>query len=139
MKAKRNYGGMRVVITYGTFDLFHFGHYRLLKRAAELGDYLIVAVSTDAFNRVKGKACVHPYRDRVRTVNALPFVDKVIPESDWKQKMADLDQYGVQVLVMGDDWAGTFDYLNPHCKVVYLPRTRDISSTQIKQFLALNP
>ena len=131
---------MTTVITYGTFDLFHIGHLRLLERAKELaGDdgKLIVAVSTDRFNWVeKHKKSSIPDTDRMAIVGALKCVDQVIPEDCWEQKEADVAKYGVDVFVMGDDWKGKFDFLSSQCKVVYLPRTPDISSTQIREGIA---
>jgi glycerol-3-phosphate cytidylyltransferase len=123
---------MKKVITYGTFDLFHYGHLKILERAKQLGDYLIVAVSTDEFNQVKGKKCVYPYAHRAEIVKAIKFVDEVIPETEWEQKKQDIIDHQVDVLVMGSDWEGRFDELNEFCEVVYLPRTPDISSTDIK-------
>lgn len=123
---------MKKVITYGTFDLFHYGHLRILERAKELGDYLIVAVSTDEFNEIKGKKCVYPFEHRVKIVEAIKYVDKVIREDNWEQKKSDIKKYGIDVLVMGSDWEGKFDELASLCKVVYLPRTPNISSTEIK-------
>lgn len=121
------------VITYGTFDLFHYGHLRLLKRAKELGDKLIVAVSTNEFNKVKGKNCVYPYEHRSKIVEAIKYVDKVIPERNWEQKRNDIKKYKIDIFVMGDDWKGKFDNLKDLCKVVYLPRTPGISTTDLKK------
>lgn len=127
---------MKTVITYGTFDLFHIGHLRILQRARSLaGDdgRLIVAVSTDRFNWVeKHKKCAIPDWQRMEIVGALKCVDLVIPEDTWEQKRTDVEKYNVDVFVMGDDWEGKFDFLKKQCEVVYLPRTPDISSTQIK-------
>ncbi|MBN2279566.1 MAG: glycerol-3-phosphate cytidylyltransferase [Candidatus Marinimicrobia bacterium] len=123
---------MKKVITYGTFDLFHYGHLRILKRARELGDYLIVAVSTDEFNAVKGKKCTYPYEHRAAIVEAIKYVDEVIPEHRWEQKIDDIQAHGINVFVMGSDWEGKFNELEEYCDVVYLPRTQDISTTQIK-------
>jgi glycerol-3-phosphate cytidylyltransferase len=124
---------MRRVITYGTFDLIHYGHINLLKRAKELGDYLIVALSTDEFNwRSKGKKCYFTYEERLRLLEAIRYVDLVIPEECWEQKVEDVRLYKVDAFVMGDDWQGKFDFLKEHCQVVYLPRTPEISTTQIK-------
>ncbi len=120
------------VITYGTFDLFHYGHLRILKRAKELGDYLIVAVSTDEFNKIKEKHCVYPFNHRKAIVEAIRYVDKVIPENRWEQKSTDIKKYDIDILVMGDDWKGKFDELNELCKVIYLPRTKNVSSTSVK-------
>ena len=124
---------MRIVITYGTYDLFHIGHLNLLRRAKELGDYLIVAVSSDDFNMLKGKVCQIKDTDRMKIVEAIKYVDKVIPETCWEQKVDDVKKYNVDVFVMGDDWKGKFDFLKEYCDVVYLPRTEGISTTQIKE------
>lgn len=127
---------MRKVITYGTFDLFHIGHLNLLNRAKQLGDYLIVGLSTDEFNSyAKSKTCVVNYQDRKKILEALRCVDLVIPETDWEQKSQDVQQLGVDIFVIGNDWAGEFDFLKDYCEVVYLPRTENISSTEIKQFI----
>ena len=122
------------VITYGTFDLFHFGHLELFRRAKELGDYLIVAVSTDEFNaREKNKVSTVPFMERAAIVNSIKYVDLVIPENSWEQKMTDIKKYGVDIFVMGDDWLSKFDFLQDQgCKVIYLPRTPHISTTNIK-------
>lgn len=126
----------KTVITYGTYDLFHIGHLRLLQRARELAGpdgKLIVAVSTDRFNWVeKGKKCAIPDAQRMEIVGALKCVDLVIPEDNWEQKKTDVAKYNVDVFVMGDDWKGKFDFLRDQCQVVYLPRTPDISSTELK-------
>jgi glycerol-3-phosphate cytidylyltransferase len=122
----------RTVLTYGTYDLLHKGHILLLERARQLGDRLIVGLSTDEFNRVKSKECVYPYEDRFMIVSAIKYVDLVIPEECWEQKVGDIERYEVDVLVMGDDWEGKFDSLLEHCEVVYLPRTPGVSTTQIK-------
>lgn len=126
----------RTVLTYGTFDLFHVGHLNLLRRMRAMGDRLIVGVSTDEFNAQKGKRTVVPFKDRLAIVNGVRYVDQVIPENDWSQKLADIQSLGVDVLGMGDDWKGKFDHLSGSCKVVYLPRTKDISSTEIKRVLS---
>lgn len=125
----------RTVITYGTFDLFHVGHLRLLQRAKELGERLIVAVSTDEFNQVKGKKCIIPYAQRVEIVQNIRCVDLVIPENTWDQKARDVRDHHVDTFVMGSDWKGKFDFLSNACEVVYLERTSDISSTSLKQTL----
>ncbi|GAB6065684.1 glycerol-3-phosphate cytidylyltransferase [Aquifex pyrophilus] len=125
----------KVVITYGTFDLFHIGHLNLLKRAKALGDYLIVGVSTDEFNEIKGKKSVYPYEHRAEIVRSIKYVDLVIPERNWEQKVEDIKKYNVDVFVMGDDWKGKFDYLKEYCEVVYLPRTQGISTTELKDAL----
>ena len=124
---------MKKVITYGTFDLLHYGHINLLQRAKALGDYLIVAVSSDEFNRQKGKVCYFSYEERKRMVEALRCVDLVIPEESWDQKISDVREFRVDTFVMGDDWNGKFDFLKDYCEVVYLPRTPEISTTKIKQ------
>ena len=127
---------MKKVITYGTFDLFHIGHLNLLKRAKALGDYLIVAVSSDDFNlSEKGKVCQIKDVDRMEIVKAIRYVDEVILEENWEQKKLDVQKYDVDVFVMGDDWEGKFDFLKEYCDVVYLPRTEGISSTMIKSEL----
>lgn len=126
---------MQKVITYGTFDLLHYGHILLLKRAKELGDHLTVALSTDDFNAIKGKQAYFSYEERKMMLEAIKYVDHVIPEHIWEQKRADIQQHNIDVFVMGDDWRGKFDDLNTLCKVVYLPRTPDISTTSIKSNL----
>lgn len=126
---------MKRVITYGTFDLFHYGHLNLLRRAKALGDYLIVAVSTDEFNTLKGKKCYFPYEIRKQIVEAIRYVDLVIPEDSWDQKEDDIKRYAIDTFVMGDDWKGKFDELKTQCDVVYLPRTDGVSTTQIKDTL----
>ena len=127
---------MKKVITYGTFDLLHYGHINLLRRAKALGDYLIVALSTDEFSRdEKGKKCYFSYEQRKALLEAVRYVDLVIPEENWDQKISDAREYGVDTFVMGDDWEGKFDFLKDCCEVVYLPRTPEISTTQIKQEL----
>ena len=120
------------VLTYGTFDLFHHGHVRLLARLSALGDRLTVGVSTDAFNAIKGKSCVIPYRDRVEVLRACRYVDDVIPEHHWDQKPEDIDRLQVDIFGMGSDWAGYFDHLETLCRVVYLPRTPEVSTTDIR-------
>ena len=130
---------MRKVITYGTFDILHAGHINLLRRAKELGDYLIVVVSTDEFNwNEKRKKCYFSYEERKKLVEAVRYVDLVIPEENWDQKISDVKEYHVDTFVMGDDWKGKFDFLKDYCEVVYLPRTEGISTTKIKQDLGLN-
>ncbi len=124
---------MKRVITYGTFDLLHYGHINILKRAKAYGDYLIVALSTDEFNALKGKKCYFTYEQRKKLVEAVRYVDLVIPETCWEQKVNDVKEYHVDTFVMGDDWAGKFDFLKETgVEVVYLPRTPEISTTQIK-------
>ena len=128
---------MKKVITYGTFDLLHYGHINLLKRAKELGDYLIAVVSSDEFNLLeKGKVCYFTYEQRKAMVEAIRYVDLVIPEITWEQKRRDIHDHNVDVFVMGDDWKGHFDYLQEEgVEVVYLPRTPEVSTTQIKKDL----
>lgn len=126
---------MRRVITYGTFDLLHYGHIRLLQRCKAQGDYLIVALSTDEFNAGKGKKCYFSYADRKNMLEAIRFVDLVVPEETWEQKVTDMGKYHIDTFVMGDDWTGEFDFLKDQVDVVYLPRTPEISTSQIKQDL----
>lgn len=123
------------VITYGTYDLFHYGHFRLLKRAKELGDYLIVGVSTDEFNLIKGEKCVQPYEHRTEILRAIRYVDEVIPENNWEQKVDDILNHNVNIFVMGSDWKGKFDYLEKYCKVLYLDRTDSISISAVKMHM----
>lgn len=120
------------VLTYGTFDLFHIGHLRLIERLSALGDRLVVGISSDEFNADKGKKAIIPYADRAAIVAAIRGVDVVFPEHAWDQKPGDIQRYGADIFAMGDDWAGKFDELNALCKVVYLPRTAGISSTKIR-------
>ena len=128
---------MKKIITYGTFDLLHYGHINLLRRAKELGDYLIVACSTDEFNwREKGKKCYYSYETRKQLLEAIRYVDLVIPENSWEQKKSDIKEFKIDTFVIGDDWTNQFDYLKElGCDVVYLPRTPEISTTQIKKDL----
>ena len=128
---------MKRVITYGTYDLLHYGHINLLKRAKSLGDYLVVALSTDDFNwEEKQKKCYFSFEERKSLVEAVRYVDLVIPEKSWNQKVTDVHDYHIDVFAMGDDWTGKFDYLkNEGCEVVYFPRTPEISTTQIKNDL----
>ena len=127
---------MKRIITYGTFDLLHYGHINLLRRAKALGDYLIVALSTDEFNwREKQKRCYFSYENRRQLLEAVRYVDLVIPEESWEQKRDDVRELRVDTFVMGDDWRGRFDFLRDLCKVVYLERTPEISTTQIKSDL----
>ena len=130
---------MKRILTYGTFDLLHYGHIRLLKRAKALGDYLIVAVSTEEFNELKGKKTYHNYETRKKMLEAIRYVDLVIPEENWEQKINDVREFHVDTVVMGSDWAGSdkFEYLNDYCDVVYLDRTEGISTTKIKEDLKL--
>ena len=124
---------MKRVITYGTFDLLHHGHINILKRAKELGDFLIVVLSTDEFNLLKNKKSYYTYEQRKIILEACRYVDLVVPEYTWEQKRDDVIKYQADVFVMGDDWKGKFDFLSDLCEVVYLPRTPDISTTKIKQ------
>jgi choline-phosphate cytidylyltransferase/glycerol-3-phosphate cytidylyltransferase len=130
---------MRRVLTYGTYDLLHYGHIRLLKRAKALGDYLIVAISTDEFNAGKGKKAYHDYETRKEMLEAIRYVDLVIPEETWEQKIDDVKNYHVDVVVMGSDWEGSerFEILRDYCEVVYLDRTEGVSTTKIKEELGL--
>ena len=132
---------MRRVLTYGTYDLLHYGHIRLLKRAKAMGDYLVVAISTDEFNAIKGKKAYHNYETRKEMLEAVRYVDLVIPENNWEQKRDDVKDYKIDVVVMGSDWEGNekFECLRDLCDVVYLDRTKGISTTQIKKELNLQP
>lgn len=123
---------MARVITYGTFDTLHYGHIRLLRRAKELGDFLIVGLSSDAFNEIKGKTAKFSYEERRRDLEAIRYVDLIIPENNWEQKTQDIADHNVDVFTMGDDWVGKFDFLKEQCTVTYLPRTPTISSTRIR-------
>ena len=123
---------MKKILTYGTFDLLHIGHIRLLKRAKALGDFLIVGLSTDAFNSIKHKTSFMKYEVRKELLEAIRYVDKVIPEENWDQKQNDIINNQVDIFVMGDDWQGKFDFLSEYCQVLYLPRTDDISSSELK-------
>jgi len=130
---------MKRIITYGTFDLLHYGHINLLRRARALGDYLIVALSTDEFNwNMKHKKCWFSYEERKLLLESIRYVDLVIQETCWEQKITDVEQYQVDTFVIGDDWEGKFDFLKEKCEVVYLPRTPEISSTKIKEGLKEN-
>ena len=126
---------MKKVITYGTFDLLHAGHINLLRRAKALGDYLLVVLSTDEFNAQKHKQAYHSYEDRKLILEAIKYVDEVIPELTWEQKIQDVVDNQIDVFVMGNDWEGKFDFLKEYCEVVYLPRTEGISTTKIKHDL----
>ena len=129
---------MKKVITYGTFDLLHYGHINLLQRAKALGDYLIVALSTDEFNsKEKNKITYFSYEERKRLLEAIRYVDLVIPEQNWEQKISDVKEFKVDTFVMGDDWKGKFDFLKDYCEVVYLERTPKISTTKIKKDLKI--
>ena len=127
---------MKKVITYGTFDLLHYGHIELLRRAKAQGDYLIVALSTDEFNwNSKNKKCYFTYEQRKALLESVRYVDLVIPEENWEQKVSDVKEFKIDTFVMGNDWEGKFDFLKDYCEVVYLPRTPEISTTQIKKDL----
>ncbi len=124
---------MTTVLTYGTFDLFHIGHVRLLERLAALGDRLIVGLSTDEFNRLKGKTAIFSYDQRREILLGSRYVDQVIPEESWAQKRQDIRRYRADIFAMGDDWAGKFDDLADLCQVIYLARTSGISTTEVRQ------
>lgn len=128
---------MRRILTYGTFDLLHNGHIRLLKRAKKEGDYLIVALSTDEFNKIKGKKSYYDYDKRKEMLEAVRYVDLVIPENTWEQKPNDVIKYEVDEVVMGSDWKDSdrFEYLKEYCDVIYLDRTEGISTTKVKDDL----
>jgi len=126
---------MKKVITYGTFDLLHHGHINILKRARELGDYLVVGLSTDEFNIIKGKETYHPFEERKLILEAIKYVDEVIPEHEWKQKINDIITHEINLFVMGSDWEGKFDDLAKYCEVIYLPRTEGVSTSKIKNDL----
>lgn len=130
---------MKRILTYGTFDLLHYGHIRLLKRAKERGDYLVVALSTDEFNNIKGKKAYHNYETRKKMLEAIRYVDLVIPEENWEQKISDVKKYYIDEVVMGDDWKGNsnFECLRDYCEVTYLERTNGISTSKIKKDLKL--
>lgn len=140
---KFNLNKEKTIITYGTFDMFHIGHLKLLRRLKEMADHVIVAVSTDKFNEGKGKKTLIPYEQRAEIVSAIECVDLVIPEETWEQKMADIKKYDVDIFAIGEDWKGEFDFLEALCEVVYLPRTKNISTTSLKkslkQFLSVTP
>lgn len=123
---------MKRVLTYGTFDLLHVGHIHLLRRAKALGDYLIVGISTDAFNEEKNKEAYYRFEDRKLILESIKYVDEVIAENDWEQKVEDVKKLNIDIFVMGDDWEGKFDFLKPYCEVVYLPRTTGVSTTKTK-------
>ena len=129
MKKKR-------IITYGTFDMFHIGHLKLLQRLSKMADEVIVAVSTDSFNEVKNKKVLIPYDQRAQIVSSIKYVTKVIPEENWEQKSEDIKKYEIDIFAIGNDWEGKFDFLREYCEVVYLERTRNISSTQLKKSLS---
>lgn len=133
----------KTVITYGTFDLFHIGHLKLLQRLKAMGNRLIVAVSTDEFNELKGKKTLIPFDQRLEIIESIIYVDHAIPEHNWEQKKEDIVKYNVGIFAIGDDWKGEFDFLKELCEVVYLERTKGISSTALKKslknFLSVNP
>ena len=126
---------MKRIITYGTFDVLHYGHINLLKRARALGDYLIVGLSTDEFNLIKQKESFYTYEQRKTILEACRYVDLVIPEDTWEQKVSDIKKYQADVFVMGNDWSHKFDFLQDFCEVVYLKRTPDVCSTETKKYL----
>ncbi|MBW0767916.1 glycerol-3-phosphate cytidylyltransferase [Mammaliicoccus lentus] len=126
---------MRRVITYGTYDLLHYGHIELLRRAKQYGDYLIVALSTDEFNKIKSKKSYYNYEQRKMMLESIRYVDLVIPENNWEQKIDDVRNFKVDTFLMGHDWEGEFDFLKDECEVIYLKRTEGISTTQIKKEL----
>ncbi len=124
---------MHKVITYGTFDLFHYGHLELLRRARQLGDMLIVGLSTDEFNQdQKNKISFHTYEQRKKNLEAIKYVDMIIPEENWEQKEEDVIKYGIDTFIIGDDWEGKFDFLKPFCQVIYLSRTPEVSSSLLR-------
>ncbi|MCJ8007972.1 glycerol-3-phosphate cytidylyltransferase [Lederbergia wuyishanensis] len=123
---------MKKILTYGTFDLIHIGHINLLRRAKGLGDYLVVGLSTDHFNNEKKKESYHSFENRKIILESIRFVDEVIPENSWEQKIQDVKDHNIDIFVMGDDWKGHFDFLKPYCEVLYLPRTIGVSTTKIK-------
>lgn len=129
----------KVIITYGTFDLFHVGHVRLLQRARMLGDRLVVGLSSDEFNRVKGKSAFFTFDERKEILMACRFVDEVFSENSWDQKEDDIRKYNASIFVMGSDWTGKFDYLQRICEVIYLDRTEEVSSSSIKRALRSVP
>jgi glycerol-3-phosphate cytidylyltransferase len=124
---------MKNVLTYGTFDLYHVGHVRLLQRARSFGDRLFVGLSTEAFNQIKGKKSVFTYEERKEILESVRYVDFVFPESTWEQKIDDIKGFKIDVFVIGEDWQGEFDFLKTFCEVVYLPRTGGVSTTLIKE------
>ena len=128
-------GKFKTVLTYGTFDLLHYGHLEILKRASLLGNKLIVGLSTDKFNEIKGKTCVLPYQKRKELIESLDYVDEVIPENNWDQKVTDIQDNDIDIFVMGDDWKGKFNELKVFCEVIYFPRTNGISSTKLRSIL----
>jgi glycerol-3-phosphate cytidylyltransferase len=129
---------MTTILTYGTFDLLHYGHIEILRRARELGDRLVVGLSTDDFNKTKGKKCEISYEKRKEFIESIGYVDLVIPESSWDQKKKDIIDNEIDMFIMGDDWEGEFDFLEEYCKVLYLPRTIGISTTKLKSIINKN-
>lgn len=131
---------MKRVLTYGTYDLLHWGHIRLLQRARAMGDYLVVALSSEEFNAGKGKKTYHDFETRKAMLESVRYVDLVIPENEWDQKISDVKKYEIDVVVMGGDWEGDprFEILKDHCEVIYLDRTEGISTTKIKRDLGVN-
>jgi len=135
MKKKDKNKKVKKIITYGTFDMFHIGHLKLLKRLSKMADELVVAVSTDEFNELKNKKVLIPYKQRAKIVSSVKYVTKVIPEKNWEQKIKDVKKYDIDIFAIGDDWEGEFDFLKEHCDVVYLKRTKNISTTKLKKSL----
>lgn len=129
---------MKRILTYGTFDLLHIGHVRIIKRAKSLGDKLIVGLSSDEFNSLKGKKAVYSYQERKEILESLEDVNLVIKEDSWEQKIDDIKKFNIDILVMGDDWDGKFDYLKKYCKVMYLKRTENISTTEVREDIVKN-
>lgn len=127
------------IITYGTFDLFHIGHVRLLKRLKALGDELYVGCATDAFNSIKNKTSIIPFDERIEVLSACRYVDHVFAEEDWAQKPSDIEGFGAHVFGMGNDWEGKFDHLSKYCEVIYLTRTEEVSTTQLIQYVQRIP
>jgi glycerol-3-phosphate cytidylyltransferase len=127
---------MKKTITYGTFDMFHVGHLNLIKRLKNTCDFLIIAVSSDEFNLKKGKKTVIPFEQRVEIIESIKYVDMVIKENDWDQKILDIKEYNVDTFAIGDDWKGEFDFLKDYCEVIYLPRTEGISTTSLKKHIS---
>jgi len=123
---------MKNILTYGTFDLLHYGHIKLLQRARQMGTSLIVGLSTDEFNRSKGKCAYFDYPERKLMLEAVRYVDLVIPEYCWEQKIEDIKAHNIDTFVIGDDWRGKFDHLLLSCNVVYIPRTKEISTSIIR-------
>jgi glycerol-3-phosphate cytidylyltransferase len=127
---------MKTVVTYGSFDLFHVGHVRLLKRLKALGDKLVVGLSTDEFNQVKGKSTIIPFDDRKEILLACQYVDAVFAETCWEQKREDMLREDASIFAIGDDWSGKFDDLGDLVEVLYLPRTQNVSTTDLKTMLS---